>query len=130
MARPCLQVSRTWGQGGENIVGRYGSADALEFKFSNRLDGNGFFDRHQDARADKNLTGLGFVAQPGCDIGNRPDGGIVETAFKANGAERGKSVRNADAIDATSRSTHRLPPAFPMPSAQPEGLGYRPEWGH
>src|ERR1700730_14033100 len=65
-ARPYLQVSRTWGQGGDNIVGRYGSADALEFKPPNRLDGDGFFDRHEHARTNQNFTGLSFVAQPGC----------------------------------------------------------------
>jgi hypothetical protein len=47
--RPYLQVSRTWGQGGENIVGRYGSADALEFKLPNRFDSDGISDRHQDS---------------------------------------------------------------------------------
>ena len=46
----CAQVSRTWGQGGENIVGRYGSANALEFKLPNRFDSDGIFDRHQHSR--------------------------------------------------------------------------------
>ena len=96
-ARPYLQVSRTWGQGGDNIVGGDGSANALEFKLPNRLDGYGVFDRHQNARANQNLTGLGFVAQPGCDIGHRPDGGIVEASFETDGAERGMSMRYADA---------------------------------
>ena len=78
----CEQVSRTWGQGGENIVGRYGSADALEFKLPNRLDCHSIFDRHQDTRANQNLTGLGFVAQPGCNVGYRPDRGIIEPALE------------------------------------------------
>jgi hypothetical protein len=85
-------VSRTWGQGGDNIVGGDGSANALEFKLPNRLDNDGVFDRHQNTRANQNLTGLGFVAKPGCDIGHRPDGGIIEPSFEANGAERGISV--------------------------------------
>jgi hypothetical protein len=96
-ARPYLQVSRTWAQGGENIVGRYGSADALEFKLPNRLDGYGVFDRHQNTRANQNLTGLGFVAKPGCDIGHRPDGGIVEPTLEADGPQCSKSVRYPDA---------------------------------
>jgi hypothetical protein len=58
---PYLQVSRTWGQGGYDIVGRDRSANALEFKLPNRLDGYCVFDRHQDARANQNLTRLGFV---------------------------------------------------------------------
>jgi hypothetical protein len=63
-ARPYLQVSRTWGQGGDNIAGGDGSTNALEFKLPNRLDGYGVFDRHQNTRANQNLTGLSFVAQP------------------------------------------------------------------
>ena len=54
-------------------------------------------DRHQDTRADEYLAGLGFVAKVGCDVGNSPDGGIVEASFKADVAERGISVRYADA---------------------------------
>ena len=65
-ARPYLQVSRTWGQGGDNIVGGDGSANTLEFKLPNWLVGYGVFDRHQNTRANQNLTGLGFVAKPGC----------------------------------------------------------------
>ena len=63
-ARPYLQVSGTWGQGGDNIVGGNRSADALEFKLPNRLDGDSVFDRHQHARANEYLTGLGFIAKP------------------------------------------------------------------
>jgi hypothetical protein len=91
------QGSRIWGCGGEDIVGRYGSANALEFKLPDRLDGDGVFDRHQNARANQNLTRFGFVAQPGCDIGHRPDGGVVEAPFEADGAQRGMSMRYADA---------------------------------
>jgi hypothetical protein len=80
---PPLHGSRSGGYGGENIVGSDRSADALEFKFSNRLDGNGFFERHQDARADKNLTGLGFVAKARGNIGYCADGGIVEPTLEA-----------------------------------------------
>jgi RHH-type rel operon transcriptional repressor/antitoxin RelB len=94
--RPYLQVSRAWGQGGDNIVGGDGSADALEFKLPNRLDGYGVLDRHQNTRANQNLTGLSFVAQPGCDIGHRPDSGIIEASFEADSAERGMPVRYAD----------------------------------
>ena len=94
--RTC-KAQRIWGRGGENIVGGYGSANALEFKLPNWLDRDGILDRHQHARADQNLTGLGFVAQPRCDVGHRPDGGIVEASLEADGAERRVSVRYADA---------------------------------
>ena len=96
-ARPYLQVSRTWGQGGDNIVGGYGSANALERKLANRFDGYGVFDRHQNTRANQNLTRLGFVTQPGCDVGHRPDSGIVEASLETDGAERGISVCYANA---------------------------------
>jgi len=43
-ARPYLQVSRTWGQSDDNIVGGDGSANALEFKLPDRLDGDGVFE--------------------------------------------------------------------------------------
>ena len=39
------------------------------------------------------MPGLYFISQPGGNIGNRPDGGIME----ANCAERGEPVRNTDA---------------------------------
>ena len=96
-ARPYLQVLRTWRQSGDNIVGGDGSADALKGKFTNGLDGDGVFDRHQNARTNQNLTRLGFVAQPGCDIRHRPDGGIVKTSFETDGAERCMSMRYANA---------------------------------
>ena len=97
-ARPYLQVSRTWGQGGDNIVGGDGSPNALEFKFPNRLDGDGVFDRHEDTRADQNLTGFGFVAQPGCDIGHRPNGGIVESTLEPDGPQRSKAVAGSSYV--------------------------------
>ena len=43
------------------------------------------------------MPGLGLVAKPGCNIGYRSDRGIVESTFKANRAERGKSVCDPDA---------------------------------
>ena len=43
------------------------------------------------------MPGFGFVAKPRCNVGYRSDSGIIESAFKADGAERGKSVRNSNA---------------------------------
>ena len=73
-ARPYLQVSRTWGQGGDNIVGGDGSTNALEFKLPNWRDGDGVFDRHAGARKRKarrahasgwwwTLCGFSYVAR-------------------------------------------------------------------
>src|SRR4029077_2853612 len=82
--------------GGENVVGDYRSTNALEFKLANCLDGDGVLDRHQHTRADQNLTGLGFVAEPGCDIGHCSNGGIVESPLEADGAQGRISVRYAN----------------------------------
>jgi len=42
------------------------------------------------------FDGLGFVAQPGRHVGHRPNGGVIEASFKADGAKRGISVRYAN----------------------------------
>src|SRR5262249_15760124 len=52
---------------------------------------------HQHSRADEDLTGLGFIAQPRGDVGYRADGGIVEASLEPDGAKRSEAVRNADA---------------------------------
>ena len=115
-ARPCLQVSRTCGQGGDNIVSGDGSANALKFKLPNRLDGHSVFNCHQNARTDQYLTGLRFVAQTRCDVANRAYGSIVEASLKADGPQRSETMRNADAeaeanvvpeVDATSPSVRQ-----------------------
>ena len=69
----------------------------LSVKLTHRLDRYGILDRHENARTDQDLTGLGFVAKPRGDVGDRPNGGVVESSFKADGAERRISVRYADA---------------------------------
>ena len=95
--------------GSEYVVSRQGTADALKRKFAYWLDGHGIFDRHEDARTNQNLTGLGFVAKPGCDIGYRPDRGIVEASLEADGAQGGKSVGDADAeANVVSQPTRKL----------------------
>jgi hypothetical protein len=70
---------------GDNIVGGDGSADTLEFKLPNRIDGYGVFNRHQDARAIRICPGLASSHS------------LDATSFEAHGAERGMSMRYADA---------------------------------
>ena len=89
--------SSIWGCGGNDVVGCHGSADALKFKLANCLDRDGVLDRHQHARANQNLTGLGFVAESRSDVGHSPDGGVVKTSLKADRPKRGISVRYANA---------------------------------
>ena len=72
-------------------MGRYGS-DALEFKLANCLDRDGVLDRHQDTRANEYLTGLGFVAKAGCNVGHRPDGGKLNDGSLASLHRRRYSV--------------------------------------
>ena len=43
------------------------------------------------------MSGLGFVAKPGRNIGYRSDGGIIEASLKTYGTECCKPVRNTDA---------------------------------
>src|SRR5208282_6941402 len=83
--------------GSEHVVSRQGTTDTLERKLAHWLDGHGIFDRHEDTRANQNLTGLGFVAKPGCHIAHRSDGRVVEATLEADGAQGGKSVGDADA---------------------------------
>jgi hypothetical protein len=82
--------------------------EALECKIANWFDGHGIFDRHHDPRTNQDLSGLGFIAKPRCDIGYRSDGGIIETSLKANGAERRESVRYTDA------KTNLMPQPMPF----------------
>jgi hypothetical protein len=41
--------------------------------------------------------GFGFIARTRSDVGNGADGGIVEAALEADGAERCEAVRDANA---------------------------------
>jgi hypothetical protein len=43
------------------------------------------------------LSGLGFIAKTGGDVRHGADGGVIEASLKADGAERSKPVRYADA---------------------------------
>ena len=67
-----LQRSMCCGRGRKYIVGGYRSANALQFKFDNRLDRHGILNQHHDTRANQNLTGLGLVAQPDATLDTVP----------------------------------------------------------
>ena len=71
--------------------------DTLERELPNRLDCHGILNSHQHAGTNEDLPWFGFIAKPRGDIGDRADRGIVEASLKADGAERGKSVGDADA---------------------------------
>ena len=76
------------------------------------------------------MTGLGFVAKAGCDIGYRPDGGVVEASFKAD--DRDAVYFYLEAVFALvtgwqrpncslkkSRATLRLKPQAPKMKPEP-----------
>ena len=88
---------RSLRHGADHIVRRQRSPDPLQRELTHRLDLHGVLDLRQHSRADEDLPRLGFIAQPRGDIGYRPDGGIIEAPLEADGAERGKAVRYADA---------------------------------
>src|SRR5262249_14330624 len=75
-----------------NVVRHHGAANALERKFADRFDRYGLVNRQPNARADEDLTRLGFIAKPRGDIGYCSDSGVVEPAFKANRSERCKTM--------------------------------------
>ena len=92
----CLQLNFCR-YGGEYVVRRQGPTDAFELKLTNWLDAYCILDRHQNPRANQDLSGLRFIAKPRRDIGHCSNGGIIETPLIANGTERRKSVRDTDA---------------------------------
>ena len=73
------------------------TSNTLERKLTHRLDRDRVFDRRENTRTDQDLTGLGFVTKPRGYVGYCADCGIVEAPLEADGAERGKSVRDTDA---------------------------------
>jgi hypothetical protein len=79
---------------GEHIVSCQRSPDALEREFSDRFNTRGVFERYQDTGTNQDLTRLCFVAKTGSDVGNCPDGCVVEPPLESNGAERGITVRS------------------------------------
>ena len=108
--------------GSNHIVRRQRPPDPLQLELAHRLDLHGVLDLRQHPRTDEDLSRLGFIAKARGDIGYRPDGGIVEAALEADGAERSEAVRNADAEanvvpagDATFPSTLRWRHAFQAP---------------
>src|SRR5579863_8634169 len=92
-----IAVLRLLDDGGQYVVRRQRTPNTLEHELTHRLDCDGILNRHQHAGTNKDLPRFGFIAKPRSHIGYRADGGIVEAPFKADGAERGKAVSDADA---------------------------------
>jgi hypothetical protein len=96
-ARRFSRLSSSRRNSTEHIVRRQRASNALERELAHRLDLHGALDLHQHSRADQDLSWLGLIAKTGGDVGHCADGGIIEASLKADGPERGKSVRNPDA---------------------------------
>ncbi len=62
--------------------------------------------------------GFRLVAEPRSDVGDRADGGIVEAALEADGAEGGKPVRDADA------EADVVPQTTPLLCQRPDGAAH------
>src|SRR5262249_54101940 len=75
---------------------RHRTANALEREFADRFYRYGLVNRQPNAGADQDLTGLGFIAKSGSDIGYCSDCGIVEAALKSNRAARRKRMCYSD----------------------------------
>jgi hypothetical protein len=81
-----------------HVVSHHRAADALKRKIADCLNRYVLLNCHQNTRANQYLPGLSFVAKPRSDVGYRSDGGIIEASLKADGAKRGKSVRNPEVM--------------------------------
>ena len=92
-----LRASGVGRLGSDNIVRRQRPPDPLQLELTHRLDLHGILDLRQHPRTDQDLPRLGLIAKPRGDVGNGPDGGIIEAALEADGAKRSKAVRYADA---------------------------------
>jgi hypothetical protein len=103
------------------IVRRQWPPDPLQLELTDRLDLNGVLDLHQHAPANENLTGLGLVAKPRGDVRHRANGGVVEPALEADGAERGEAVRYPDA-EADFVAPRSLPKSSPCRAHFPWAL--------
>src|SRR5215470_7785467 len=60
----------------EDVVSRQRAANALKCEIADGFNRYVPLDSHQDAGADQDLPGLGFIAKPRCDIGYRSNGRI------------------------------------------------------
>jgi hypothetical protein len=80
-----------------HVVRRQRPPDPLQLELADWLNLHGVLDLRQHPRTNQDLPRLGFIAKPRSNIGYRPDGGVVEASLEADGAERGKTVRYADA---------------------------------
>ena len=89
-----LKFSR---HGSNHFVRRQRPPDPLQLELAHGLDLHCILDFRRRSRADEDLPRLGFIAEARGYIGHRPDSGIVEPALEADGAQRGKAVRDADA---------------------------------
>jgi hypothetical protein len=94
MSKNAFEISTS---GGEHIVSRQRPPDPLQLELTDQLDLHCILDLRQHPRTDEDLSRLGLVAQARRDVGHRADGSIVEASLEADGAERGKAVRYANA---------------------------------
>ena len=83
--------------GSNHIVSRQRPPDPLQLELTYGLDRHGILDLRQHPRTDEDLSRLRLVAQPRGDVGHRANSCVIKASLEADGAERRKAVRDADA---------------------------------
>src|SRR5215216_7395048 len=82
---------------GPYVEGRDRAVETLKLQLADRFELGQHLDRGVHLAVDQDLAALRLAAQPRREIHHAADGGVVEAAFRADAAERGKAVCDADA---------------------------------
>src|SRR5262252_3638722 len=120
-----------------DIVSHHGAANPFERKLADRFNPHSLVNRQQNAWADENLTGLGFIAKSRGDVRHCPNRGIVEATLETDRAECREPVAQCryqsldhDRVCAICRSRRRWRCAYPAPSERPVARDSRPGLDH
>src|SRR5437879_9886744 len=73
-----------------------GAVEPLELKLADRSGVGQRFHGGVDLAVDQDLAALGLAAEARGEVHHAADGSVVEAAFGADAAERGKAMRDAD----------------------------------
>ena len=104
----CWSVQIAFLLGADHIVSRQGPPDPLQLELTHWLDLHGVLDFRQHARTDEDLSWPRLITEARGDVGDGANGGVVEPSLEADGAERRKSVRDADTEAVVPPATPRL----------------------
>src|SRR5262249_45367766 len=88
---------RFGGRGLQDVVRQHRPTNSLQCKLANSLECYRFIDGLPNARADKDLTGLGFIAQAGGDVRDSANCRIIPPTLESNRSQGRKAMRDANA---------------------------------